>query len=403
MKQLLFLATLITSATSFSQTTFDAFTYTEPKHFVKDASGKGTVTYAHQSDSTFCVIGLYQSIPSKGAVQKDFDAAWKTILDKMKLHAVARKEAVHITDGWKMQTGYAQVQFEGVPSVIYLTTISGNGIAANFIYLTNSDIYSKVLEDFQNSLDVNKPVKATTTLVQPKPEPKADSSFALLNGGDITGVWINYGNNTPYISNSSVGFNWRIFFNNGKSLSNLPNGGFANVASNEYFDKAKNDANSFNLGTYNFASNKGANTKFGSKYSDKLELKKPNQLEIDGTVYMKCVSVNAQKLNGSFTTWANPNEPDLLNQPKGNRSVITFTTDGKFVDEGIYRVSLKDYNKGDDYNAPGSGIYELKDYSIILKFNDGRVKQEAFTIPFGNNTSSTKIILISKASLQKMK
>ena len=131
-------------------------------------------------------------------------------------------------------------------------------------------------------------------------------NYTLLNGSHIVGIWINHGNNSPFISGSSVSWNWRVFFSDGKSLSNLPNGGFANLKNGAYKDDIKNDANSFNLGSYKFANSKGTNTKAGSNYTDKLDLVKPNQLKIDGNVYMKCITVNGQKLNGSFTTFANP-------------------------------------------------------------------------------------------------
>jgi hypothetical protein len=237
--------------------------------------------------------------------------------------------------------------------------------------------------------------KTTATTVNPT------NSFALLNGDGITGVWISYANINGGLGNLS--WNWRVFFSDKKSLSNLPNGGFANLKYKTYFDNSKNDADFFNVGIYNFANGKGTNTKSGSNYTDKLELIKPTQLKIDGTVYMKCTSINGQKLNGTFTTYANPQDPDLLSQPKGNRSVISFTTDGKFIDEGVYQTLLQDYGKGEAYNAPGKGTYELKDYSIILKFYDGRVKQEAFTVPNSRTVTETNLILISRGLLTKMK
>ena len=229
------------------------------------------------------------------------------------------------------------------------------------------------------------------------------NNFSLFNGSGIVGVWINYGNSSPFLSTSSVSWNWCMFFNDGKSLSNLPHGGFANLKSGAYLDYTKNDATYFNLGSYSFANNKGINTKAGAKYTDKLELVKPNQLKIDDLVYYKCQPVNGQKLKGSFTTFTDPNDPAINDKSLGYRSVINFTTDGKFNDEGIYQVLFKDYTKGDAYNAPGKGTYELKDYSIILKFEDGRVKQEAFTVPFNVTTAKANMVLFAKGLITKMK
>jgi len=45
------------------------------------------------------------------------------------------------------------------------------------------------------------------------------------------------------------------------------------------------------------------------------------------------------------------------------------------VDDGLFATFLK--SGGDD--RPGSGRYELKDFTLILRYDDGRVRQEAFT------------------------
>ncbi len=229
----------------------------------------------------------------------------------------------------------------------------------------------------------------------------SSSSFNLLNGNGITGVWVSFAN--LYAGLSNLSWNWRVFFNNGKSLSNIPNGGFANLASGVYFDNTKNTENAFSLGNYSFANAKGSNVKAGANVDDKLILDKPNQLKIDGTVYMKCASVNGQKLNGSFTTFANPNDPQLQTLPYGEKPKITFYNDGKFKDEGLFNTYLFDGAINPAAAKAGDGTYELKDYSIILKYNDGRIRQEAFTIPFSNTTNNATIIFISKSQINKIK
>ncbi len=229
-------------------------------------------------------------------------------------------------------------------------------------------------------------------------------SGILFNNNGIVGVWINYLNLSPGMSNSSMTWNWRIFFADSKCMTNMPNGGFANLASGAYFDTQRNNVEYFSTGSYTFANGHGEmNARANTKFIDKLQLLKANQLKIDGTTFTKSVAVNGQKLSGSFTTYADANNPTLLEQPIGNRSVITFFADGRFIDEGTYQVLLRDYSKDEAYNASGKGTYELKDYSIILKFDDGRVKQEAFSVPLSYTLADAKIILIGRAQLNKMK
>jgi len=58
---------------------------------------------------------------------------------------------------------------------------------------------------------------------------------------------------------------------------------------------------------------------------------------------------------------------------------ITFTADGKFIDNGVVRVLYHDntncINPG---FKPGSGTYDVKDYTITFNYNDGRKVKIAF-------------------------
>ncbi len=230
------------------------------------------------------------------------------------------------------------------------------------------------------------------------------SSNKLFNNSGIVGVWINYLNLSPGVSNSSMTWNWRIFFANGKCMTNMPNGGFANLNSGEYFDNTRNNATYFSTGSYSFANSDGEmNASANTKFIDKLQLQKNNQLKIGSTTFTKSVPVNGLKLNGSFTTYADANDASLLEQPIGNRAVITFTSAGRFVDEGVFNTYLFDGATNPEAGKPGSGTYELKDYSIIFKYDDGRVRQEAFSVPLSYTLADAKIILISRARINKIK
>jgi hypothetical protein len=252
-------------------------------------------------------------------------------------------------------------------------------------------------DNFMSSSLMYKVGNATTSNTNNKNNNNvAVSNVAAANeaGSGIAGVWINYENISRGFANLS--WNWKIFFANGKSIQAIPSEGLYNYA--------VSDEKNLKVGTYQFTNSSGTNYKYPEQTSpDKMKLIKPNQLEIDGVVYLKCKAVNGQKLNGSFTSFANPHDPDIKNQPVGEKHRITFTNDGKFIDEGIHTFFLQCYcGKDKAYDAAGSGTYELKDYSIILTYNDGRVKQEAFSIPFGNTTSNATIIFLRRGQLNKI-
>jgi hypothetical protein len=248
--------------------------------------------------------------------------------------------------------------------------------------------------DYKKNIDKSQPTNSPTTS-------SPNNSFNLLNGSGITGVWVSY--NKPDLT-KNLQWNWFVFFNNGKSLQNLPNGGFFNLPNGSYYDVAKNTPEYWPVGNYTFTNGSGKNKKNEDvSYQETLSLIKPNQLNINSSGYFKCININGQKLNGSFTSYANPNDPQLKTLPNGEKPVMTFTKDGKFKDEGLFNTYLFDGGINPAAAKAGEGTYELKDYSIILKYNDGRVRQEAFTIPFSNNTNDATIIFISRAQINKMK
>jgi hypothetical protein len=247
--------------------------------------------------------------------------------------------------------------------------------------------------------------KKNTALNQqtPKTLPPAIDANAnkLLSDNGIAGVWVSY-NKPDLIQN--LQWNWFVFFNNGKSLQNLPNGGFYNLSKGSYYDETKNTPEYWPVGSYTFTNGTGKNKKNAEvSYQETLKLTKPNQLSINSTSYFKCVNINGQKLNGSFTSYANPNDPQLKTLPYGEKPVITFTNNGKFNDEGFFNTYLFDGATNPAAAKPGNGTYELKDYSIILKYDDGRIRQEAFTIPFSNTANDAIIIFISRAQINKIK
>jgi hypothetical protein len=135
-----------------------------------------------------------------------------------------------------------------------------------------------------------------------------------------------------------------------------------------------------------------------------LILLKPNNLKIDNNTYWKAESINGQKLNAAFTSFGEPNDPQLEALPYGEKPKITFYPNGKFKDEGLFNTYLFDKATNPTAAKPGNGTYELKDFSIILTYEDGRQRQEAFVPAFGGSIVAAKIILMNNgAQINKIK
>jgi hypothetical protein len=91
--------------------------------------------------------------------------------------------------------------------------------------------------------------------------------------------------------------------------------------------------------------------------------------------------VDGVRLDGAWTSYGNPADPDLDRLPVGKRPVLRFSRDGRFVDEGLFAVFMRSYDGGDD--RPGAGTYELKDFTLVLRYDDGRVRHEAINAMLG--------------------
>jgi hypothetical protein len=219
------------------------------------------------------------------------------------------------------------------------------------------------------------------------------SSETTSNG--IVGVWMVYTPDLPLSTN--LVYKWRVFFENGKSLSNLPNAGLFNYDINQ--------EQNWSVGNYTFSGNNGkGRINPQSQFDEIYSITEPNKLKIDNITYYKCLPITGKKINAAYTTYANPNDPDLQTLPIGQKPVITFLNDGRFFDEGLFNTYLFDGATNPVAGAPGYGKYELKDFSIILKYTDGtqRERQESFNCFLSGEIESSSIVLLHRVHLNKM-
>ncbi|MBK5269604.1 MAG: hypothetical protein JJE22_01195 [Bacteroidia bacterium] len=125
-----------------------------------------------------------------------------------------------------------------------------------------------------------------------------------------------------------------------------------------------------NWGTYTFSNGSGnLQMPFGNIpfriQGDKLIVTK-NQMDWP---FDKLNSVDGAKFNGTYTM---PKSYEMF-------PVINFTADGHFTDKGVMRVLGHDNNNCINMGfAPGSGTYEVKNFTVIFNYSDGRKVRIAF-------------------------
>jgi hypothetical protein len=224
---------------------------------------------------------------------------------------------------------------------------------------------------------------------------KDENESSESNANSIVGVWMVYTQDLPLSTN--LVFKWRVFFENGKSLSNLPNAGLYNYNVNQ--------EQNWSVGTYSFSNGNGTGRiSQQSQYDEIYKITETNKLKIDDVDYYKCLPMNGKRINAAFTTFADPTDPDLQTLPIGQKPVITFFNDGLFLDEGVFNTYLFDGATDPIAGAPGYGTYELKDFSIILKYTDGtqRERQVSFNCFLSEELESTTSIFMHRVQLNKM-
>ncbi|MBN8789876.1 MAG: hypothetical protein J0I84_22575 [Terrimonas sp.] len=174
---------------------------------------------------------------------------------------------------------------------------------------------------------------------------------------------------------------WKIVMPNGDYFNQLPGEGFLNFSKNQ---------SGGTWGTFTMNGNTGA---FTNPY-ETIEVKKISETELEKVGYTnrlyKLPSVNGVKLSGKYVNgipgWSTSgNYPYSANQAQ---PMIEFTANGTFNDMGAF---VTNFTMPDQYpdRAPGSGTYEIKNFTLILNYTDGRKITKAFSGVMSNKVTAT--------------
>jgi hypothetical protein len=141
-------------------------------------------------------------------------------------------------------------------------------------------------------------------------------------------------------------------------------------------------------GTYTFSNGRGV---LKMPYADiplRMEGDKliitPNQTDHR---FFKLTPVDGATFNGTFA----------LSSLDGKTPSITFASDGRFTDNGAIKVLYHEYI--DCLNpalASGSGTYEVRDYSVLFSYSDGRKIKIAFLgVDYARSNPSPATLMMS--------
>ena len=182
-----------------------------------------------------------------------------------------------------------------------------------------------------------------------------------------------------------------IFFSNGQAcfVSNFPAQGLDGL--NPW---VRAEQNRRDWGTYTFSNGKGV---LKMLYGD-IPLRMDNNklvLTTNGTNhgFINIRSVDGARFNGTYAF----SSKTFTGEESGITPLISFTADGNFTDNGGIKImSHSTVSCLSDAKEPGSGTYEVKNYSVIFNYTDGRKIKIAFLgSDYDMNNQSPAVIRFS--------
>lgn len=216
------------------------------------------------------------------------------------------------------------------------------------------------------------------------------------NKADDDGINPNQNGNPPFEiwmgqKSGSTGtwsnLRWMIVLPNGDYFNQLPTGGFLDFSRNQ---------TGGTWGTFTMNGNSGT---FTNQY-ETLNVKKLNETEMEIIGYThhlyKLASVNGIKLSGKYVNgipgWSTNGTYPYA--PNDAQPMIEFSSDGTFKDKGIF-VTNYTMPYQDPQRAPGNGSYEIKNFTLLLQYDDGRTISTSFSGVLNNAVvANSELVLV---------
>ncbi len=413
MKKILGFLTVFLAVHVCAQTeTYDIVSFNAPPSWKRDTSD-GSISFTASKGNVFCVAGLYRSRAIKSADESEFLTEWNELVNI--------PYGIHITplvkrsqqEGWVVFSGSTDVSTKQSGTfTIKLVSFAEGGKIISASINSNGDLFSNESAAFLSSIaslnrnnvpdkeNANRPAVAANA---PKAGEVHETNAAEPG---ISGVWVGFesGNyifgitSYDYINNrnnygstyssKALAMKWRVFWTDGKYYDGMPHQGLIDFnradRSNDYAGYYTTEQNVVTARLDHYSSAVRTFVFYPPcklKYLDKYE-------------YVKCQPVDGLKLNGTYVSADMASISYYISLNKPNPS-ISFTTDGLFTDDNYIGEYSRDTQLG-----PGAGIYEIKNFTLILKYTDGRTIQRSFT-PFLNETpSGCKVFYIGSRDIK---
>jgi hypothetical protein len=364
-----------------------------------------TFTFIDQSAGSYVMLAVYESTSRSGDPEKDFASEWKNVVVKSFSEAPAPRSVSNRTkSGLEFREGGANVSKNGAVSYVRLMVFPSERKMFSVLAVASHqgafEGKQAVVRSFLDSMKIAAQPASTGRPPVTLGTSSSGSSGAIGAGGaprsgsGITGVWLGFKANYPSYEPRP---RWYVFYEDGTVFEDLPRSGLAGF--NRQVSKTDSGQHSY-WGSYSVAGSSATITKPGVNYPEKIVVENPGKIKIDGLYFNRCRPVDGLRLQGAWTSYANPNDPSLDRLPRGKSPVFHFTSDGKFIDDGVLAVFLSEGHA----DQAGSGEYEIRDFTLVLRYSDGRIKTLAFSgLCPGDASTSNDLIFIGRSGFRKRK
>jgi hypothetical protein len=397
---LILLGLSVLSPLGMAQTrTFDGLSYTPPSGWTYEEY-QDRVAYSHsdQAQGRYCLIMVYRAQPGSGDAAADFKSQWQGIVARNYVsESVPHPTTARSADGYPFAMAGTMVKRKDGGSFAALLLVFALKDRAQSVMIASADeaglqAYQPQIGSFITSISFGRPLAGGPAF--PAPSVRAGREAGSFRGSEIAGVWMAF---KIYEYGSGPAPRWVTFYGDGQVFEDIPETGYMG------FDRAASRSSSSRggyWGTYTYSTGAGVITKPGVNIPTKITARKTNEIALDDVPYERCPPVDGLRLQGSWTSYANPGDPGLDRLPSGQKPIIAFSRDGRFVDEGIFATFLTPSSMTS--RTAGSGTYEIRDYTLILRYSDGRVEQVSITGFLGADLSShDQTIYLARSKFNK--
>ncbi|UBB90269.1 hypothetical protein J4771_02610 [Candidatus Kaistella beijingensis] len=363
MKTLFILVLSIISNLFCSQEKFDIVTFQPPKNWAKSSTAETLTFSKDDTNGNFCVMTLYKSIEAGNDAKKNFDISWKSLVQEILKTSDATMQPSVNDNGWETQIGSAPFNKDGLIGAAILMTSSKNSKMMNILILTNTENFQNEMETFLDSVTFmkteNSKVKPTSSNAQQNMEtPKHE-------------VWMSYKYN---MSRQRYVPAFILKYSNGDCLDYLPEEGILGFSKatdpvrDRHWGKAENFGKEIHI-TF-----PGYVRKLGIESASKMSYPPNDKV----TFYFKSVAIYGLKLAGEWSSGGSFADPNWFKNPNYSDGTIQFFADGRFENKKGF-VGMKKSGSGFIHRDEGKGTYQIKDFTLILTYDDGEVWTSALT------------------------